>query len=200
MIINPYRFSSGPPPQTWNPSDKGANIILSNSDLTAGNTAGAWATVRTVFSANSGKLYDEATLTYQPTDLSCMFGVCTASHTLTNYCGSAAGGWSIQGKGSTGVIRTFLAGVATNRTGTIAIGGRAKIAIDIDAGQGWMAGVGLAWIGGGDPAAGTSPTFTFTAGTTLYFAGSAFSSNIGTVTRVGGSYTDTVPTGFTGIG
>lgn len=192
--------SGAAPAVTWNPADRDAAIILSNGNLTMASSLGGWRTGRATVSKSSGKWYDEAIMAGQSGTLSDIFGVCTGTYSLTTFIGSGGGGWGIQGAGAAGQIRTFLAGSNADHAGLITTGQRAKIAIDIDAGNGWMAKVGAAWIGGGDPAAGTSPTFTFTPGTTLFFAGSAFSGTSGTITRVAGSYTDTVPSGFTGIG
>ncbi|MBZ0087214.1 MAG: hypothetical protein K8F33_03840, partial [Thermomonas sp.] len=102
-----------------------------------------------------------------------------------------------QGSDSNAKIRVFRQGVATSYGSGVVSGGRVKAAVDIDAGKGWFGVVGGSWIGGGDPAAGTSPTFSFTAGTTLYFGGSVYNGT-GTITRVS-SYLDAVPSGFGGM-
>lgn len=186
---------------TWNPSDKGPNITLSAADMTLTNTATVWDSARTLGGAmTSGKWYDEAIMTGQSGTSSTIFGVCSAAYTMATYLGQTTNGFGIQGAGASGVIRTFLAGSAVDHTGLVTTGQRVKAAVDIAAGKGWLAKVGSAWIGGGDPAAGTSPTFTFTPGTTMYFAGSAYNAGAGSLTRVGGVYTDAVPSGFTGIG
>lgn len=61
-----YRPSSGtgsPPPPTgdfWNPSDKGAHIVLSNYNRTATtDTFGDWYTVRSITAHSTGKWYAE---------------------------------------------------------------------------------------------------------------------------------------------
>lgn len=49
---------------TWNPSDKAANITLSNGNLTAvANTTGNWNIVRSTTSHSAGKYYIEYTTT-----------------------------------------------------------------------------------------------------------------------------------------
>lgn len=187
-------------PVFFNPSDKGANITLSNSDRTCGNSAGVWAMVRTTASKSSGKWYAEAAYNFSLSSQCGVFGVCTAAHTLTNFLGSAATGWGLQGTNGTN-RRTFLAGVIANAGTSIVSGGSGKCAIDIDAGNGWLGTVGVAgWIGGGDPALGTSPTFTFTPGSTMFFAASAFSTGGGTVTLPSSAYLDPIPSGFAGFG
>ena len=178
----------------WNSSDKGAAVILSDSDLTASSTTVSWQSVRTLGGAmSSGKWYDEIILGSIGA-YSCIFGVCTAGYSMGTYVGSTTGGWGVQGKGSGGALRVFRQGLYTDYGSGVSSGARMKIAIDIDAGKGWVGVVGSSWIGGGDPAAGTSPTFTFTGGTTLYLAGSVYTGS-GTITRVS-SYLDIVPSGF----
>ena len=73
-----------------------------------------------------------------------------------------------------------------------------QIAIDSTAGQIWAKTFGAAgWMGGGDPAAGTTPTLTLTAGSVLFpafagnLAGVECTANFGAAAFVG-----TAPSGF----
>jgi hypothetical protein len=76
---------------TWNSADKGANITLSNSDLTADCASGN-GNVRGTQGRNSGRYYFEITETVG--DQIWLGGVANASATLSNYPGSDSNGWS----------------------------------------------------------------------------------------------------------
>ena len=73
---------------TWNPSDKGAAVTLSNGNLTA--SAGS-DMVRATISKSSGKWYWEVTF---DSLAGLTLGIATSSATLTSYLGSDANGWS----------------------------------------------------------------------------------------------------------
>lgn len=76
-------------PTTWNPSDKGANVVLSNGNLTAvvdGNDA-----VRAVAGVSTGKWYWEITgNNVQP-----IVGLGRSTALLTNYPGQNANSWAV---------------------------------------------------------------------------------------------------------
>jgi hypothetical protein len=69
---------------TWNPSDKTANVTLSNGNLTAAiaPTAGNQAGVRATVSKSINRWYWEITVSASSQTLS-QFGIATSSHTLT---------------------------------------------------------------------------------------------------------------------
>lgn len=201
LVLDAYRGGGGGGSSgtaiKWNAADKGAAVILSAGDLTASSTTASWQSVRTVSGAMaSGKWYDEVVLV-SVGGYSCIFGVCTAGYSMGTYVGASVGGWAVQGIGSTGRARVFRQGGFTDYMIGASSGGRVKAAVDLDAGKGWFGIVGGSWLDGGDPAVGTSPTFTFTAGTTLYFGGSVYDGS-GTITRVS-SYLDAMPSGFGGM-
>lgn len=93
---------------------------------------------------------------------------------LDTYIGGDADGWSSFVIGAAGNTRVnFHNGTIYNSTvvGTPAIGARMRLAVDIDAGRLWLSHWGSSsWIGGGDPAAGTSPTFAIPAGASYRLA------------------------------
>jgi hypothetical protein len=74
---------------TWNPSDKHANLTLSNSNLTVtaqvGSPAG-FQSLRSDVSKSSGKWYWESTIATVPT----LIGVGNSTATLSDYAGSGA--------------------------------------------------------------------------------------------------------------
>jgi hypothetical protein len=81
---------------TWNPSDKGTAITLSNSNRTM-VTSGAWSFARSIASASSGKRYFEVTMDNDssPGQGYFMVGFSNASGNLNSYLGADAnsGGW-----------------------------------------------------------------------------------------------------------
>ena len=85
---------------TWNPADKGANITLSNGNLTAAN-AGSRASVRATIPKTTGKWYWEITVGSLSTDY--VVGIASASAAVAdgNYLGqdNFAYGWFAFGSG-----------------------------------------------------------------------------------------------------
>src|SRR5690242_7173914 len=53
---------------TWNPADKGANVVLTNGNLTATKNNSAWQNVRSTIGVSSGKWYWELTVVAMPTN------------------------------------------------------------------------------------------------------------------------------------
>lgn len=77
---------------TWNPSDKGANITLSGSNLVITKTAQAWNAVRSTISKTTGKWYWEVTMTLISGG-NAMCGTMTAGATLDASPDSNANNW-----------------------------------------------------------------------------------------------------------
>jgi hypothetical protein len=65
---------------TWNPADKGANVVLSNGNITAAKAGSGYESVRGVNGKSSGKRYFEVTVIDQTILL---VGVADAGCTLT---------------------------------------------------------------------------------------------------------------------
>lgn len=68
-------------PSTWNPSDKGANVILSNGDLTATKAAAGYQSVRGVSGKSSGVRYFELVVGADSNSL--ILGVASSTFGLT---------------------------------------------------------------------------------------------------------------------
>lgn len=85
--------SSLPAGTTWNPSDKNADIALSNGNLTAiGGGDGALEGVRATSGVSSGRHYWEYNIDNRSGAM--VVGIGTAAHVLNNYVGSGPGwGW-----------------------------------------------------------------------------------------------------------
>lgn len=153
----------------WNPSDKSANVTLSDSDRVATVTPASWSAVRGVTSHDSGKWYAEQVYVAGVSSRVTM-GVGTSAMSLSNFAGAGTTSWALQAGGTSGsTARLLNNGSSLGAVAELSIGSHVRIAIDFDAGEGWI-GSAAAWVLGGDPAAGTAPSFTFTPGTTLYLA------------------------------
>ena len=186
----------------WNPLDKGSDIVLSSGDTVFEKAIGTtgWNTTRSVDPLPYGKWYHEfivgGTVAAANND-NPFFGLLRRASALTSHVGAVSGDFGFQGNSAAGVMRTFAAGSATNRTGTIVSGERVKMAVDMAAGRIWFGKVGGVWINSGDPAAGTGVAISFTAPVMLYLAGSAYTDAY-TGTSAG-AYLDSVPSGFVGV-
>jgi hypothetical protein len=75
---------------TWNPSDKSADITLSNSNLTASQstTTGSWRSVRSTSSKSTGKLYFEITMSAYDNGNGWIWGFSDGSSNLSSFSGS----------------------------------------------------------------------------------------------------------------
>lgn len=83
---------------TWNPADKGANIVLSNGDLSATNASlGSWHSVRATLAKSTGKWQFEVTIDASVGAAAIAIGVANSSANISNYVGSDANGWSYYG-------------------------------------------------------------------------------------------------------
>lgn len=198
MILSPYRFTAGGG-SYWNPADKHANVTLSNSDKTATSAAGGWKAVRGITSHNSGKWYAELLNDADgSSNGSLLFGVGTSSATLNSFVGSDASGYGIQANNTTGA-RTYNGGSSSNAGGPYTVPGeRCGVAVDFGAGSIWLSALDSGtWEGGGNPSAGTSPTFTFTPGTALFLMLAVDSTpQQCTLKNNTGENLYTIPTGF----
>jgi hypothetical protein len=190
---------------TWNPADIGANLTLSNGNLTVSKLAtdSGWTTVRATLSKSTGKRYFE-------------YIAVSGSHSEGDWGMSAAGGDVAQRLGSQGVTSycvnpggtpvleaTFVDGGGS--AVTVADNDIIGIAVDFDAGKVWMAlnddyaGGNTFGSAGADPVTGAEPRLTFTANTPLFPAASLFGNGDGTITvtlAASGTFTFAPPTGF----
>lgn len=157
----------------WNPSDKSANITLSNSDYTAKRSAsGAHAVVRCLSGKTSGKWYVEFILADSLTSVTRTF--CGFAHEDLRldgyYPGIGVAGNEGIGLGITLANTTtdewyYYSGIGQQAvslgTGlSHAAGIYWRVAADLDNGDAWLAhsDAPTSWIGGGDPATLTTPT------------------------------------------
>ncbi|MEX2450373.1 MAG: SPRY domain-containing protein [Rhodospirillales bacterium] len=141
-------------PTTLNPSDKSADVTLSNGNLTitAGSLNGG---ARGIVSQSAGKHYFEITV-----DLNIPFiGLATALWNLTTDIAASGGAntdeniWVYRPTGN-----TYHGGAAASYGDVLGNGDIIMVAADFDAGKIWWGGEGV-WFESGDPAAGTNPAY-----------------------------------------
>ena len=137
---------------TWNPSDKGANITLSNGNLDATNSASSWNAVRATGSKNFGRWYWE--VKYQSGDPTyAMIGFGDSGFSLSSFVGATAKGASIQsatGDQSSGYTRNYDSSISASANDII------MLALDLQYGKAWVGRNGT-WAGSGNPATGVNP-------------------------------------------
>lgn len=177
---------------TWNPSDKHADITLSNGDRTATHAGFEEnISVRCNISAAGGKWYWEITMGGAPAKANARLGVGTASAPLDAYLGSTAEGYCYYANNGKKVHDGSDAAYGdTYNTGDI-IG----IALDLDSGKLWFSKNGV-WQDSGNPAAGTGEAFSGLSGTFFamycdYWTDEACTANFGAA-----AFTYDVPIGF----
>lgn len=189
-IINPFRFGGAAEQNvTWNPSDKAANVSLTNSDLTAGSSSAAFGSVRATLGRSSGKYYYEILCT---TFGSTRTGLGDGSFSLATYVGNSSRSAGHVNGGNTNN------GFTLDRAGTIALanGDVLCFAVDGDAGKAWVGKNGT-WQLTGDPAAGTNQWISWTPPITIYPATSVYETNTSFTLRTKTSQIGYgVPSGF----
>lgn len=87
-------FMGGEGPKTyatWNPSDKGSGVTLSNGNLTAAYTNYTNSNVRATIGKSSGKWYWEATVDAQNASTALNIGIWPASRSISTYIFSTTG-------------------------------------------------------------------------------------------------------------
>lgn len=157
-------------------TNKSSDIILSSGDTQAeSNSTTGGGIVLSVSGKTSGKYYFEVQVAQiYTTNNSMGVGLHRNTSSLTTYLGGDANGWAVWDRGVTAGSETYTNNVASNTAGTgeFDVGVRARVCVDLDNGRIWLAVSNRssgAWIGGGDPAAGTSPTYSFTVGADTYY-------------------------------
>lgn len=181
----------------FDPAQKHSAITLSAGNLIATGNAGSGGHVKSLTAHATGKRYLEIELVAWSAVGSGtvgMIGLVTALTSLVTIIGGGAGGTAIWSQMSGNLLQTYFEGASTT-AGTPAASNGATImmAWDADAGSVWF-GVNGTWISG-DPAAGTSPTYTNSSLTGAHHFG-VCPRNTGNQLRVKTSPTYPVPAGF----
>lgn len=188
-FINPFLFAAAEQDVTWNPSDKGATVSLSNGNLTAGSSSAAFASVRATLGRSTGKYYFEVLCT---TFGSTRTGLGDGAFSLSTYVGNSAKSAGVVNGGNT------VNGFTHNQTGgvTPAAGDVLGFAVDLDAGKAWFA-INNTWQLTGNPAAGTGQWISWTPPITIYPATSVYETNCSFTLRTKASQLSySPPSGF----
>lgn len=193
MIIDAYRFGAPLPPGDWttfDPSHKTTQATLSNANLTVSRIATpvGYGNTRTVHPI-TGKRY-----------FSCLVSGTSgtgAGFTSTDMDSDAY--WI--GDAGSGALWRIGTGVYLNSVLIFSVNPTAaqEFAVDDATRSVWIRSSGSAWIGGGDPALGTSPTFVIPGSGDIFFAVSLEEGNIAGVTLHSdpADVTGVAPSGFT---
>ena len=160
---NTLAIAGGVVTSVWSADDAAANgMTLSNGGLTVTPSGVAsWQSIRGSISKSTGKLYVEFINSVNTTGL-LGAGTANAAFVSTSYLGSSASSYGGYTNGTNyGTNFTPINGlnVSSPQSGDV-IG----VAIDFNAGMVWLA-ENNAWISGGNPATGASPSATFTPAT-----------------------------------
>lgn len=194
---------------TWDPTDKSSFLTLSSGNLLAARNgaSGEWHKARASIAKTHGKHYFEFQHTVDgPSGGGDMAGgLASVLDTLSaSFVGGA--GTSAEGAGFFPTwplnARRYRAGTGVDLTGygrISSVGGVVGVAVDFDAGKIWFRINGSAWVGGGDPVAGTSPTYTFTPNFALAPAISIYQQNQSSLANFGATpFHTAAPTGYSG--
>lgn len=177
MLVDAYRFGSGPPPSavTWNPADKNSALALSGGDLVAvrdsSGGGASWAPVRATLARSAGKYQFRARFDAGASN-SMEIGLANSTFNVaTNSLDSTLNSWAM----FSGTGDTYRDGTAVGTAlGTIALTHWMDVAVDFDVGQIWF---GIDGAFSGNPAAGTGARFTFTPGTPLFPAAQLYNAS-----------------------
>lgn len=190
MMISYGASGGGGAPLAWDPANKSGDITLSESNMLATRNSGSsWRSVAGTSARSSGK-YFTAVQRIGATDFAFIAGVATARPSDGGFTGDSSNSWGLQYGGGPDARLLNSGSPIGTAISTIADSSAARIAIDFDAGNAWI-GNPTVWHGGGDPGAGTTPSFTFTPNTSLLIIGSLYAS--GSAFRL---VTATPPSGF----
>lgn len=201
LLVRPAlvtRPAAGVTYATWNPSDKAADITLSNGNLTADHDGSASADlncVRATIGKSSGKWYWEIVTS----NFEGYIGVANASLGLTSWLGGDTNGWSYCGTEISGHVyggRKAYSGNAFSygaNYGSSAV--VISVALDMNAGKIWWAKDGV-WQGSGDPANGTNQAFTGLSGTLFPCIQMNNNTNQATLNAGASAFSHSVPSGF----
>lgn len=178
----------------WNASDKGANIVLSNSNYDAtSNSGGAWQSVRNIYGA-SGKIYWECTITALSTANRVLLGVADINASMSDYIGNTTMSASLQ-SGIAIYVNGCTLDYATAMP-TFAANDWFAFALDMSAGR-LYAGRNGTWFNSGNPTGGTGFVVSALSGT-IYPACSIFSSgNAARLNDGSSAFNGSAPSGFT---
>lgn len=181
---------------TWNGSDKGDYIVLSNDDLTAEFTPASnqFNSVRSNISVSTGKVYFEIYINSSDTGdtpSSMAVGVCTSSPAMDGNFTDELYGWGYYSYNGDKVNY----GNYDNFGDTFQTADVIGIAIDVDSGHLWFSKNGV-WQGSGNPVTDANPTYTGVTGDIFAAAAMFTNDKIVTLRSDPADFTYASPTGF----
>lgn len=197
-LVGPTGGVAGP--AYWSPTLKSSLVTLSETgNRLMTNSNASWRGVLSVTAHTTGKHYAEVQRV-GTTPWAHIFGLAKPTASVEGYAGQDSDGWGLQTDNGSSAAAMLHSAAATGVTVTPQINnsGYARVAYDAATGNAWI-GNETAWAGGGDPAAGTSPTFTVTAGTAMHVMGSDFGESARLRTDTA-DFVGTIPTGFSAWG
>lgn len=151
----------------WNPSTKGADMVLGNGNLTATCILyDPYAAVESTPLVATGRRYLEYVPVFgDPDDAELTFGVATAAYdpSLQQVPGTLSTAWYLTTNGKVMHSGAYLIGTS-HAMRTMVSGAISRMAVDFAAGKVWF-GNRLGFVG--DPTAGSDPEITFTPYTPL---------------------------------
>lgn len=165
------------PPVTqtaWSTVNIAADVVVTGGgyDVHSTSSSASGGTVVSATGKTTGKFYAELSNVQSGSVHALAVGLYRGVSGLGTYLGGNASGWGAWIEGTAGNTRsTYHNGAGANTQSiSLAPNQRCRVAIDIDAGKIWIAHFGAsAWLGGGDPAAGTSPTYSFSPDDATYY-------------------------------
>ncbi len=188
---------------TLNPADIAADLTLSGGNLTLtrdGTNNNAWRCNRATTSKSTGKWYFEVQWVVYGGNGGAIAGWTTAGASLTTYPGANTntGGWNYDSSPTF----FYYSGSSVGGGAQGNPGDYEYFCIDFDAGKFWVKSTNVAgWVGGGDPALGTSPSGTFTPNTVLFpVCGHYYATSQGVINFGATAFNGTIPSGFTAWG
>lgn len=182
----------------WDPTKASPRALLSNSNLTVAIQAGAgiYGTVGAV-KAVTGLCYFSGTPNASGGGETAALGLGDSTVTFTD-----GATWVGDGSLSAGcwpnVGTVYFGGSSVGSAGSSATSD-IQIAVRVSSRRVWIRRAGGAWVGGGDPAADTSPTCTLTGTGSIFPMASISAGSASAITlhKDAAQTTGTVPSGFT---
>ncbi len=209
MIDSPTNYADGGNGRgnycTWNPVYKNATVAATDGNLSA-NSGATSSTHRMIFGTLgfTTASYFEITTSGGSTTMVSIVGAGQATTGTADgvYVGSFSKSF---GLGYATNAASWYATGATNANGaaTNLVDGTWGFAVDPANGKAWVRNTSGSWIGGGDPAAGTLPTFTWTSDGLPWFPVMSFyniaTTFVGILNAGQRSYAFTAPSGFSAL-
>jgi hypothetical protein len=202
QLLASYGAAAPPATQTWNPAHKSSIAVLSAADLrlTSLTSGGSYAVTRGT-KACAGLCYFSMLVGFTASGSVCGGGVADATTDLTNSSNfPGIDSKSIELGSPNG--STFFNNTNIGSAGTLSNPDNIEVAVRVATRRVWVRQNGGSWVGGGDPAADTSPTATLTGSGDIFPAAWVTSSGTSAsryveINPTAGTTTGTVPSGFT---